>query len=257
MKAEFGRSFMWFLEERSEASYRQHHQDEVESAKHLAWRCLKGIVVDKRLFPEANQYPQLFEGFNAKTPNAHHYAEITGKVQWLKHIDGVDYLTLVPEDAPAMTILIPLTAIVSVRSTGFPKVAYNVEQYIMGYAYILEVLTKGWQDVTSVVQALQPLMHPKNFSTAVFDAINKIMDGLKQGQFITAPTIQALEALMIDDMLASIPEQCKGMYHHALEWNVSPSVFEQDSLLMQAYLKMRKKYPNMVPGRAFIPVKKL
>ncbi|MEY3432003.1 MAG: hypothetical protein RIS53_901, partial [Bacillota bacterium] len=39
MKVEFGRSFMWFLEPRSEASYQLHHQDVIDDVPYLAWRC--------------------------------------------------------------------------------------------------------------------------------------------------------------------------------------------------------------------------
>jgi hypothetical protein len=255
MKAEFGRSFMWFLEPRSEASYQLHHQDVIDDVPYLAWRCLKGIVVDKRLFPEANQYPQLLKGFTSKVPNAEHYAEITGKGQWLKRIDAVDYLTLVSDDAPNTIIHIPFKAIVSNRSTGYPKVAYNVEQYLIGYRYILKVLTEGLHDSTVVLSYLEPLMFSRNFSPVVYDAIKKILDEIKLGKQLTQTTVQTLESLMVEDMLTSIPQQCKGMYHHALAWHVRSSSYQGTDPIAVNFRKLLIQFPNILPGRAFVPVK--
>lgn len=256
MKEEVGRWFTWFLQPRTESSYRKHHQDVVASASHLAWRCLIGVVVDKRLYPEANQFPHLFEGFNISFPPSprqpwwDHYAEVTGKGQWLKREAGEDYLTLIPDDAPTVTLKIPLKAIVSDRATGFPKVAYNVEQFLVGYQSILDCFRSTMHNASQRLTFIRTLLHPKNFAEDVYASILTII----KSESITASDIDALEALMIMDMRIRIPQQCKGMYHHAFATHIHPQVLKATTPIGQAFEPLLKTYPNILPGRAFIMV---
>jgi hypothetical protein len=264
MKEEVGRWFTWFLEPRSDASYQRHHSEEIESAKHLSWRCLIGVVVDKRLFPKANEYPQLFRGFTSSFP-AHppqpwwqHYAEVTGKGQWLIRLNGEDYLTLVCDDEP-MTLTIPLKAIVSSRSTGFPKVAYNVERYLLAYLEMLMLFT----DATMTQEArllqvteLQSTLLEVNYPLPILAIIQSLVRQWIDRNTIDPTRVQLLQTMMINDMLTQLEIQCKGMYHHAMEWNLDASILKKNHPLIYAYLGMRKRFPNMVPGRAFIPVYK-
>jgi hypothetical protein len=264
MKEEVGRWFTWFLEPRSDASYQKHHSEEIESAKHLSWRCLIGVVVDKRLFPKANEYPQLFRGFTSSFPEHppqpwwQHYAEVTGKGQWLIRLNGEDYLTLVCDDEP-MTLTIPLKAIVSSRSTGFPKVAYNVERYLIAYLTWLTLFTDATltQEARAhQVSELESTLLEVNYPMPILVIIQSLVRQWIDRNTIDPTRVQLLQTMMINDMLTQLEIQCKGMYHHAIEWDLDSSVIKKNHPLIQAYVGMRKRFPNMVPGRAFVPVYK-
>lgn len=264
MKEDVGRWFTWFLEPRSEASYQKHHREEIESAKHLAWRCLIGVVVDLRLYPQAKDYPRVLKGFTSSFPEHppqpwwQYYAEVTGKGQWLIRLDGEDFLTLVCDEEP-IELTIPLKAIVSSRSTGFPKVAYNVEQFLIAYFSLLALFTDAEMTQEARLHqatTLHPLLVEPNFPLPILHMLEPLVRSLLEGRPIDPTSVHMLQTMMINDMLTQLERQCKGMYHHALEWTIDESILKVNHPFIHAYLGMRKRFPNMVPGRAFIPVRK-
>lgn len=264
MEEEVGRWFTWFLEDRGEARYRRHLEAVAKEARHLAWRALIAVVVDKRLYPDANHHPTLFHPTTTSYPPAkpqpfwQHYAEVSGRGQWLVHRDGEDYLTLACEDE-AVTLTIPVKAIVSYRSTGFPKVAYNVEQFLIGYLTPLVLfadttLSKKARQTT--VGDLESILLEANYPLPILDLLKNYVNQWRLGMTIHPDLLHHLQTMMIQDMETQIERQCKGMYHHAIEWDVDPMILKNAHPLVTAYLRIRKAWPNLVPGRAFIPIKK-
>lgn len=265
MAEEIGRSFTWFLEDRGEARYRRHRLAVMEEAKHLAWRALIGVVVDVRDYPEAKQFPHLFKGFHTSFPAApkqawwSHYLEVMGKGQWLSLTDAGYHLTL-QCDEQLEPLVIPLKAIVSDRSTGFPKVAYNVEQFILGYQTWLEAFRSYVVEPRhgqALIHRLHAYLIPENYPLPIYEHLLGLVQLVKTNIAIASSSIDALENNMIEDMEIRIPQQCKGMYHHALEWFIQPDLLKPTNRLIQAYFALRRQYPNMVPGKAFIPIKSI
>jgi hypothetical protein len=67
-------------------------------------------------------------------------------------------------------LVIPLRAIVSYRSTGFPKVAYNVEQFILGYQSWIDAFMRYNQDQQqgkALILHLIPYLIPENYSSDI------------------------------------------------------------------------------------------
>jgi hypothetical protein len=263
MKEVVGRSFTWFLQEQDEVRYQLHHQAVIQEARSLAWRCLIGVVIDQRLFPGIAAYPTFITPIKETYPPLppkpwwQHYVEVIGKGQWLSCEQGEDVLTFVCEGQTA-PLSIPLRAIVSYRSAGFPKVAYNVEQFLIAYISILEwlettILTRGFDslDATRIHSRLNSENYPRHILTMIKQLVSFVLDGQK----LNPEDFQRLEESMIQDMQTQIPLQCKGMYHHAMEWDVPEGILQSNHPLVQAYLQLRKSYPNIVPGGSFVRVK--
>jgi hypothetical protein len=255
---EVGRWFTWFLEDRGQARYQRHRQDVMQEAKHLAWRALIAIVVDIRDYPEAKDYPTLFSPFHSAYPPAQkradwiYYQEVSGKGQWLAKTEQGYTLTLQTRDR-GPNLVIPLGAIVSYRSTGFPKVAYNVEQFILGYQSWIDALITYNQDQQqgkAMIDHLIPYLIPENYASDIYTCLLNMVNIIKENKSIDSGIIKALETSMIIDMKARIPQQCKGIYQHALEWQVDSKILNQDSLIIHAYRSLREQYRSMVPGWA-------
>jgi len=253
---EVGRWFTWFLEDRGQARYQRHRQDVMHEAKHLAWRALIAVVVDIRDYPNAKDYPPLFSPFHSayppapKSPDWIHYKEVTGKGQWLAKTEQGYTLTLQTRDR-GPNLVIPLSAIVSYRSTGFPKVAYNVEQFILGYQSWIDAFSTYRQDQQQgmvMLVHLFPYLIPENYAPGVYTCMLNMVNMIKERKLIEFTSIKALETSMITDMETRIPQQCKGIYQHALEWQVDPKILNQDSPIIHAYRRLRTQYRSMVPG---------
>jgi len=263
MEEEVGRWFTWFLEDRGEARYRRHLEAVHQEVQHLAWRALIAVVVDKRLYPEAANHKTLFRPMTTSYPHNEpqawwqHYAEVSGRGQWFIHREGKDYLTLACEDE-AVTLTIPVKAIVSYRSTGFPKVAYNVEQFLIGYLTPLVLfadatLSKKARQTTVV--DLESILLEANYPVPILDLLKNYVNQWRIGMTIHADLLHHLQTMMIQDMESQIERQCKGMYHHAIEWDVDPMILKNAHPLVKAYRRIREARPNLIPGRAFIRVK--
>jgi hypothetical protein len=79
---------------------------------------------------------------------------------------------------------------------------------------------------------------------------------LLEGRPIDPTSVHMLQTMMINDMLTQLERQCKGIYHHALEWTIDESILKENHTFIHAYLGMIKRFPKMVPGQAFIPMRK-
>ena len=243
--------------------YQRHHQAVIQEARSLAWRCLIGVVIDQRIFPDIAAYPNLITHFKETYPPLppkpwwQHYVEVTGKGQWLSCEQGEDVLTFVCEGQET-SLSIPLKAIVSYRSAGFPKVAYNVEQFLIAYVSILEwlestILTGEYGSLNAT--RIRSRLNSKNYPGHILVQIQSLVSFILDGQKLKLEDLQPLENSMIQDMQTQIPLQCKGMYHHAIEWDVPEGILQSNHPLVQAYLQLKKSYPNIVPGGSFVRVK--
>jgi hypothetical protein len=103
---------------------------------------------------------------------------------------------------------------------------------------------------------LHPLLVEPNFPLPISQMLEPLVRSLVEGRPIDPTSVHMLQTMMINDMLTQLERQCKGMYHHALEWTIDESILKVNHPFIHAYLGMRKRFPNMVPGRAFIPVRK-
>jgi len=259
-----GRYYVWFLDKSLSEATRKEHLKDVQTRIHEStWRALYTIAVDFRLWDEAKQYHSLFQSFPGGwygqiEPNWHHYGEISGKTTFLHVNQGKAYLRFFVHGTKTM-LDIPIHAIVSSCSAGFPKVAYSADQYIEGYL--------GWLDAFESFQLgrheplleLQPQLLKENFSPVVFEKVLTINQA-----FIHQPTvermtlgkdIQALLGMMMEEMTILFPQRCKPPYFHVIEWDVDAKQLERKHVLVSHYLQLRKNFPNIVPGRAFIIVK--
>jgi hypothetical protein len=106
------------------------------------------------------------------------------------------------------------------------------------------------------VNELQSTLLEVNYPLPILAIIQSLVSRCIEVKPIEPTSIQLLQTMMINDMLTQIETQCKGMYHHAIEWDLDSSILEKNHPLIYAYLGMRKRFPNMVPGRAFVPVRK-
>jgi hypothetical protein len=106
------------------------------------------------------------------------------------------------------------------------------------------------------VNELQSTLLEVNYPMPILVIIQSLVRQWIDSNTIDPTSVQLLQTMMINDMLTQLEIQCKGMYHHAMEWNLHASILKKNHPLVHAYLGMRKRFPNMVPGRAFIPVYK-
>ena len=105
----------------------------------------------------------------------------------------------------------------------------------------------------------QPQLLKENFSDIVFETLKGMNLVLIQKIEIEAFNLnnetQRLLTIMIDEMTTLFLQRCKPPYHHVLEWEIDANLLERKHALIQHYLKLRRAFPNIVPGRAFIVVK--
>jgi len=259
-----GRYYVWFLEKGlSEAKRIEHLEDVQSSIRDSTWRCLYTIAVDFRLWPEGRKHPSLFKSFQGGwygtiQPNWHHYGEISGKTSFLHEDQGIAYLRFFEHSTKTM-LDIPIHAIVSSCSSGFPKVAYSVDQYIEGYLGWLDAFEAWKMGKREPLLERQPQLLKENFSDIVFETLKGMNLVLIQKIEIEAFNLnyetQRLLTIMMDEMTTLFLQRCKPPYHHVLEWEIDANLLERKHPLIQHYLKLRRAFPNIVPGRAFIVVK--
>jgi hypothetical protein len=265
-----GRWYTWFLEKgltkEQEAAFYRDVQDYVAGE---AWHALRGLAINTQLWDEADQYLSLsrsfgtthdpFQGERVEKP---HIREWTGKVQDLHWKDKKVYFRVqLDEGNVPVWVDIPLEAIVSTRSTGFPKVAYNPEQFlyfelkwIVSLQKELGISTHPELEAflgTWTQEERHARLFPKNFRPKTWELAqasldpNTTIDGVFINQWIQA---------VIEQMEEDIPSRCKPPYHHVLEWNFDDRILQFTHPIIDAYQQWRKRYPNIVPGRAFIPI---
>jgi hypothetical protein len=263
------RWFTWFLEDLDKTTSRHHHQDVTRELKLSSWMALRGLVIDVRLWKDASQYEALMRSFKEAFPERPYqpfwdnFKEITGRIQWVIKVKRQYFVRLIT-DEKSFKIDIPIKAVVSTRSTGFPKVAYNVEKYIVGYMSWLDAFEQAKHTQVkdcSLLDKLTPMFIKNNYSDAVYAKIKQLNKLIRHQGVSHAyeeksieEAIKSLETLMIDEMNKEILEQCKGMYHHALEWHVDKEVLKRNHPLIKAYLVIRERIKGIVPGEMFIEV---
>jgi len=257
-----GRWSIWFLEAgMSDAVYAQHKQDVEQEVRRNTWRAIYRVYVDFRLWEEGKLFQNLFSpiesGWYGKIePHWVHFGDVAGKIMFLHLKNGVEYLRFITSDEnQAMDI--PVKAIVSTSSAGFPKVAYSAEQYLVGYLGWIEAFQEANQGNFSNLHALQFQLSSVNFSELVYARVKDLSRYLLSESHPKAEIqlwIDHLETLMIEEMVSTIPGRCKPPYHHVVEWHIDERVFQKNTPLIQAYLKIRAQFPSIVMGRSFIEV---
>jgi hypothetical protein len=101
----------------------------------------------------------------------------------------------------------------------------------------------------------------ENFSNDVFAAILDMVQGLRlrrveKNRSGWLDQLNNLILLMMDEMKDNIPSRCKPPYFHPVELGVQPSILLRAHPLIETYLVLRKRFPNMVMGRGFIEINK-
>jgi hypothetical protein len=272
--ANYGRSVAWFLEEGlTKEDYRKHKHDVERSLQLSTWRSLMAIIIDTRLWPGINDHPMLHERVMRDTEpwNNHtpiHFREIRGRITILWRDDqGRLYLRIILDHDHQSILDCPIEAMISDRSTGFPKVAYNPEQYLLGYRMWLDYLTSTKDALHDEVNAwangitLTQWFIKENFSMNVYEQIRSLL-ALKQSfdnpskvfHEVWHKEIKRLETTMVQEMLQDIPNHNQSMYIHTIEWFMNPRLLQGHHPLTEAYLRLRQTYPRMILGKAFIPV---
>ncbi len=257
-----GRWTVWFLEKGlSKADYDQHKQDVEQLVSKSTWRDLYRIYVDFRLWEEGKVYQSLFspirEGWYGEAqPDWIHFGDIAGKIMYRHFKGSIDYLRFISSDE-RQSMDIPVKAIVSTSSAGFPKVAYSVDQYLIGYLGWLDAFVAANQGNLKPLQVLQFQLTNENFSEDIYPRVKDLSRYLLSESHPAQEIdmwIRNLERQMIEEMFRVIPTRCKPPYHHVLEWRLDPKILERKHPLVEAYLKIRAAIPNIVMGRGFIAV---
>lgn len=257
-----GRWTNWFLEEGlSKAVYDKHKQDVEEMVRSSTWRAILRLYVDFRFWEEGKAIKNLFSPIEASwygNAKAHwvHFGDVAGKIMYLHWINNVEHVRFITSDEN-QAIDIPVKAIVSTSSAGFPKVAYSAEQYLVGYLGWLEAFREANQGHYKNLNDLQAQLAPVNFSELIYARVKDLSRYLLSESHPKEEIqlwIDHLEKLMIEEMVVSIPSRCKPPYHHVVEWHIDEKVFQKDTPLIHAYLKIRAQFPSIVMGRGFIEV---
>ena len=261
-----GRGVVWFLEEGlSKFMYRKHKQDVEDSIRKDTWRGMLRIYVDFRLWEEGRKDLDLFTNidggwYGEAKPDWIHFGEISGKTMFLHQIDGVECLRFIPH-GEEVTLDIPIQAVVSCGSSGFPKVAYSVDQYLIGYLGWVDAIQAAIDENPEGLDGLKPQLLVENFSSDVFAAIQDIDQGLherrsEKNRSGWLDQLNKLIMLMMDEMKEKIPSRCKPPYFHPIELGVKPSILLRSHPIVETYLLLRRRFPTMVMGRGFIEITK-
>lgn len=267
----YGRSTVWFLEkDLTEEMYQLHKREVEQSLKHSTWRSLMAIIIDTRLWQPWNQDASMLQDvlnqtdpWSSRVPT--YYREIRGRITfyWQDH-QGQGYLRIILDKDHQTIFDCPIQAMISYRSTGFPKIAYSPEKYLIGYRIWLDYLKKEeCQEPIDLINwthdiPLTSWLLEVNFSTMVYEGILRLItlkkSMMKHHQASWNHEIQQLQTLMIQEMNKDIPEHNQSMYIYTIEWFMDARLLQLSHPLMEAYLSLRVRYPNMVLGKAFIPV---
>ena len=261
-----GRWVVWFLEDGlSKYMYRKHKKDVEDVVRKDTWRGMLRLYVDFRLWEEGRKHEDFFTNvdggwYGEAKPDWVHFWEISGKSMFLHKVNGVECLRFIPHGEDVM-IDIPIHAIVSSGSSGFPKVAYSVDQYLIGYVGWVDAIQASIDENPEGLNALEPQLLVENFSNDVYAAIQDMVQGLRlrrveKDRSGWLDQLNQLIMLMMGEMKEKIPSRCKPPYFHPVELGVPPSILLRSHPLIETYLMLRKKFPNMVMGRGFIEIKK-
>ena len=257
-----GRWSIWFLEGGlSKALYDKHKLDVEQSVRKNTWRAIYRIYVDFRLWEAGRGLQSLFTPitsgwYGEAQPHWIHFGDISGKTMFLHTIDNIDYLRFISSDNQH-SMDIPVKAIVSTGSAGFPKVAYSVDQYLVGYLGWLDAFEEANQGRLGLLVALQAQLHQENFSEDIYPRIKDLSRYLLSESHPSNEIqhfIQNLQSQMVEEMVQVIPTRCKPPYHHVIEWHIDKHVLTRNHPMIQMYLTMRKKIPSIVLGNRFIEV---
>jgi hypothetical protein len=178
---------------------------------------------------------------------------------FLHTIDNQDYLRFITSNAK-QTIDLPVKAIVSTESAGFPKVAYSVDQYLVGYLGWLDALEEANQGDWESLTKLQSQLFSENFTETIYARIKDLSRYLLIESHPANEIkmfIQNLQDQMVLEMEQVIPTRCKPPYHHVIESRVEPSLLKRNHPIIAMYLTIRKKITNIVLGNSFIEVSEI
>jgi hypothetical protein len=249
--------YLWFLDSKmSKVDYDRQLQEMYHNVKHLIWRQYIGVAVDTRRFSTYVRYQDCFRKFDSswKDPydsNWDHYQEVTGKGLYRIEKLGKPHLRMF-ECQRNQVIDIPFDAIVSSRSTGYPKVAYSADEFLMGFISVLNVLDDlfvlPFTIASSHYDELMSWFHPDNFSKDIFPHIKAlIQDAYKAASLLDIQQFPSLkdryELLihqMIDHMEKVIPTYCRGMYHNMVESKKEIQLLPQHHPILVEYRRIRK-----------------
>jgi hypothetical protein len=249
-----GRGYLWFLEEQEGSHAYQRFYDDVQSSlAKTAYRALVGFVIDMRLWPEAKEVCHGLKPFDASwqanpQPHWQHYREITGKALAVYSNQGQDYFQWVI-DGDQHTIALPLKAIVSERSTGFPKVAYAIEQYVQGYVQWLDAFASWIEGDRQALIQLMPQLRVENFSAHIYQEVKNLVTLCQESNDTKASLNKHLKTLtltMARSMIEEVPGRCKPPYHYPLEWGTPSALLRRDHVLVRTYRTLKEVYPGMV-----------
>ena len=264
------RFYDWFFEEEGTPAYKQQYAFVQQGLESFAWKALRGLVVDTRLWVGDHTWLRF-----AKPVDSHHvrgqfFVEFTGQLRWVYDDKGTRWFDFVDNDTHTR-FPFPLTAIVSYRSTGFPKVAYSSEQYLIGYITILnwlEVLIDPTVHVFYPAERRLPIfkegfhlstIRPHNMHRDVYAIYASLVQEIQQGRMNDGDTMRPwydkLYTVMVETMKADMVEHNKPPYHHTIEWHMDERILHYNHPFVKEYLALRKQYPTMIVGNGFIEVK--
>lgn len=248
------RGYVWFLEEKQGSKVYQAFYDDVQQGlSKMTYRALVGLAIDVRLWEEAHLYKDYLKAFDESWHGGgkvqqDFYFEITGKTLAVYAHHGQEYFEFAIDDHEKI-IALPLRAIISYRSTGFPKVAYAIDQYVEGYIAWLDAFADWLDGNRQPLSLLMAKLRSENLSNYVYQQVLDIVTIFKQGnedKESLNKRLKGLSLLMARSMIEEVPGRCKPPYHHPLEWGTPKALLQRDHLLVRTYLTLREVYPTMV-----------
>jgi hypothetical protein len=265
------RWYDWFLdEEEGTHAYTEQYASVQDGLEHCAWKALKGLVVDTRLWVGDETWLRYAKPVDIHHPRGQWFVEFTGQLRWVYHDQGLNWFDFVDNDTHT-SFPFPLKAIVSYRSTGFPKVAYSSEKYVIGYVSILH-----WLDLIMGQRAwlidLPPPPNranhehfyfnilPENLHQDVYTSYQKLIEFMKCAKVVNGVELHIyyddLYRSMVRSMNEEMIEHNKPPYHHTIEWHLDARYLQNVHPFLEHYRALRKLYPSMIVGNGFIEIKR-
>lgn len=268
------RYYVWFLEAGiAKEAYAEQLADVEALMLRNAWRAIYTVAVDFRQWDEGHLYWKYFKTFESgwygtKQPEWDYFAEINGKINQIVERKGVKWIRFQYGAKPTNIIEIPIKAVVSSCSCGFPKVAYSAEQYLVGYmqwlsAFEFFISEHGSQSAVNHLTNLKPEFLSENFPAGIWNQMELLMVDLENSVHhpwtdatiarLTA-SVESLRSMMIDGMRKDFASRNKPPYHHIIEWQIDQTILRSQDPLILAYMELRRAYPSVIVGNAFIEV---
>ena len=249
-----GRSVLWFLDTSlSPHTIRRFYRETQSCGYGLIFRGLIRALVDEMAWKKLNPSIQLDDYPYVSTKDEHGkdwfhpYRELCGKGQMMFVEKGKKYIQFLT-DKPRAILNIPFSVIRSTYSSGFPKVAYLPDQYLIGLQPILEAFSKALSTGTDINYEWK-FFQSANFDTPVFlmlaewkELYQRYQKSMPKDVFNTlAALLDVVTLLAKETMMIKIIRYPKSPYHGMIEDMFDLSLLKHDHPITVHYKQLRTR----------------